>query len=122
MADRLVETAGAALFGGDPSMDKGIQAMHRWLVGAGIPSGDVLLDTGSGLSYTTRLTAKQIVHVLRVAGGHAPRDSREPNAEVFTTSLSVGGVDGTLRGRFRGTPGQVFAKTGTLTFAARLPD
>ena len=33
----------------------------------------------------------------------------------FIRSLSVGGVDGTLRGRLRGAHGSVVGKTGTLT-------
>lgn len=154
MADRLVTTAGAVLFGGEPTMDKGIKVMHRWLAQrAGIDPDDVFLDTGSGLSYKTQLTARQIARVLRVAGGYleTPTDPVEPLpvriafaadrvegeapmirfgaatvpdpaltarlASIFRRSLAVGGRDGTLRRRFRGSEvkGKVLGKTGTLT-------
>jgi serine-type D-Ala-D-Ala carboxypeptidase/endopeptidase (penicillin-binding protein 4) len=72
MADRLVNTAGAVLYGGKPTMDKGVRAMDRWLAArAEIDPASVLLDTGSGLSYNTQLTARQVVRVLRVAAGYA---------------------------------------------------
>lgn len=84
MADRLVNTAGAVVYGGDPSMAKGIKLMHRWLEErAGIDPDAVVLDTGSGLSYKTQLTARQIARVLRVAGGYLePTDAPEPEPRV----------------------------------------
>ena len=124
LADHVVMTAGAALYGGQPSMDKGVQAMHAWLRDrAGIDPSQVIIDTGSGLSYETELSARQIVRVLRAASGLARRLAGEPAAdeagpdldEVFMGSLAVGGVDGTLRHRFRDLRGKVQAKTGTLT-------
>lgn len=70
LADRVIMTAGAALYGGVPTMDKGVRAMHAWLrEHAGIDPEGLLLDTGSGLSYNTELTARQIVRVLRAASG-----------------------------------------------------
>ena len=167
LADRVVMTAGAALYGGRPSMKKGIEAMHAWLRDrAGIDPAEVLVDTGSGLSYETELTARQIVRVLRAASGRWQRtDDRSAHADqeaeaqatvaaevaahaaaihdeaamqaavastpvsaddgadgmmderagVFLESLAVGGMDGTLRHRFRDLRGKVQAKTGTLT-------
>lgn len=70
LADRVIMTAGAALYGGAPSMDKGVRAMHAWLrEHAGIDPEGLFLDTGSGLSYSTELTARQIVRVVRAASG-----------------------------------------------------
>lgn len=209
LADRVVMTAGAVLYGGPPTMDKGVRAMQGWLrEHAGLDPDRIVIDTGSGLSYNTALTARQIVRVLRAAGGlwapdgpaaatpgtdeaapaaqpevaliamldqparvHAtgmaspalagvapvamtaakvddavnvevepePEDSsselvetdsmsdQAPDlsaasqtgagslGEAFLRSLAVGGVDGTLRHRFRELRGQVLAKTGTLS-------
>lgn len=115
LADRLVMTAGAHRYGGEPTMEKGVRAMEEWLAGIGIDPDDVVLDTGSGLSYETELTARQIVEVLRAAAGYTERS--ESWAEAFRDSLAIGGVDGTLGYRFRNSPvhGEVIAKTGTLT-------
>ena len=48
--------------------------------------------------------------------------ARRPSSGVFKGALPVAGVDGTLRGRMRGTPaeGNVRAKTGTLRSANSL--
>ncbi len=190
LADRVIMTAGMVRYGGLPSMGSGIAAMHEWLrVRAEIDPGKVWLDTGSGLSYSTELTARQIVRVLRVAAGFAiapavdlqgaagehaadvaahddfeipltpdvaARDSdaygggdddgadfayeqedghgdghgfgnrltryrMDQNQDMvqqsFVHSLAIGGVDGTLRKRFRDAElrGQIAGKTGTLT-------
>src|SRR5690606_19150611 len=120
LADRLLMTAGSeSVGGGPPSMELGLAAMRRWLIRAGIDPDTVRVDTGSGLSRNTELTARHIVRVLRAAAGLAggalpPRSLLDPT--VFLRSLAVGGVDGTLRGRFRSEAlrGLVRGKTGTL--------
>ena len=45
--------------------------------------------------------------------------AQQPWGMAFRTTLPIGGVDGTLRNRFKGTPlaGKVFAKTGSLNQA-----
>jgi len=121
LADHLVKTAGAAAFGGAPDMHKGVLAMQQWLqASAGIDKESFQLDTGSGLSYKTELTAKHIVRVLRTAAGYALDDDAAPappGAQVFRESLSIAGRDGTLRRRFRKSKirDNLIGKTGTLT-------
>jgi serine-type D-Ala-D-Ala carboxypeptidase/endopeptidase (penicillin-binding protein 4) len=119
LADRLLMTAGAEAAGVDrPSMELGLAAMDGWLERAGINPGAVVVDTGSGLSRRTQLTARHIVNVLRAAAGYtselSPGSLLDP--AIFLHSLAVGGVDGTLRGRFRAETlrGRVLGKTGTL--------
>ena len=119
LADRLLMTAGAEAAGVDrPSMELGLSAMRGWLERSGIDPDSVVVDTGSGLSRKTQLTAKHIVNVLRSAAGFtsdlSPRSLLDP--AIFLHSLAVGGVDGTLRGRFRAEAlkGRVLGKTGTL--------
>ncbi len=120
LADRLLMTAGAELDGGGlPSMQKGVEAMHRWLEKSGVKAGDIVLDTGSGLSHKTQITARHLVTVLRAASGFTSKVTQAKSLldpSIYLRSLAVGGVDGTLRGRFRrdGLRGQVVAKTGTL--------
>ncbi|HVK71761.1 MAG TPA: D-alanyl-D-alanine carboxypeptidase [Kofleriaceae bacterium] len=123
LSDRVVATA-AALTGNDgPSMGHGVDAMYRWIERAtGLPRTSMLLDTGSGLSYRTELSPRQIVQVVRSAAGLAPHQGADPArvaecADAFIASLSVAGVDGTLRGRFRrgDLRGRIHGKTGTLS-------
>ena len=120
LADRLLMTAGAEFDGGGlPSMAKGLQAMRRWLEKTGVKADDIVLDTGSGLSHKTQITARHLVTVLRAAAGFTTKVTQVKSLldpGIYLRSLAVGGVDGTLRGRFRGDGlrGQVVAKTGTL--------
>ncbi len=120
LSDRLVMSAARHIYGGPLEMSSAVALMKSWLTTIGVDADSVVLDTGSGLSYQTQLSAKQIVTVLRAAGGYAPGATSNPRAiESFRESLALGGVDGTLRSRFR-VPGskvhsRVQGKTGTLT-------
>ncbi len=75
LADRLIENVGAARYGGDPSMDKGVRAMKEFLSSVGIDPDQVVLDTGSGLSYRSSLSARQVAAVLRAAAGFSDIES-----------------------------------------------
>jgi serine-type D-Ala-D-Ala carboxypeptidase/endopeptidase (penicillin-binding protein 4) len=119
LADRLLMTAGSeAAGGGPPSMEHGLEAMYRWLERTGLDRDQIVLDTGSGLSHRTKLTARNLVRVLRSAAGYTSELTRQGllDPATFLASLAVGGVDGTLRGRFRNDAlrGKVVGKTGTL--------
>lgn len=119
LADRVLTTTTALTRGELPSMADGVDAMYAWLERtSGIGKKDAVVDTGSGLSYRTELSPRQLVAVVRVATGAAAPTSpaQAACAAAFRRSLSVAGVDGTLRGRFRSSlRGRVIAKTGTLT-------
>jgi serine-type D-Ala-D-Ala carboxypeptidase/endopeptidase (penicillin-binding protein 4) len=117
LADRVIMTAAARKYGGKPSMKAAIDAMYAWLDRrTGMGRDDLVIDNGSGLSYKTELSARQIVTVLRTAlgyeGGRSERD--ETIQQAYRESLAVGGIDGTIRRRFRQVDGQVLGKTGTL--------
>jgi D-alanyl-D-alanine carboxypeptidase/D-alanyl-D-alanine-endopeptidase (penicillin-binding protein 4) len=116
LADRVIMSVGGVVRDGDPTMDGGVDAMGDWLAKIGIRAGSYRLENGSGLSYTSHMSARQIVEVL-LAAAHDP-----VIGEDFLHSLSVGGVDGTLRSRFNGRPskGLVRGKTGTLTGVSAL--
>lgn len=85
LSDRVIMTAGAVLYGGAPTMDKGVRAMQAWLrEHAGLDPSRIVLDSGSGLSYNTELTARQLVRVLRAATGlWMP----EPDTSVASASM-----------------------------------
>lgn len=106
LADRLVATAGAVRYGGEPTLAKGVRAMNEWLRDIGVDPGECVLDTGSGLSYASKLTARQIARVLMVGGGYlAPRRGAAMTASVLPVTEAVevgsityagGGVDGSF--------------------------
>ena len=76
----------------------------------------VVIKNGSGLFDANRITAAATVQLLRAAW-------REPAIhDEYVAQLSIGGVDGTLRGRFKRETQRraVRAKTGTLDNAIAL--
>ena len=62
---------------------------------------------GSGLSRDNACTARQLATLLMWM--HS-----QPEGSLMRESLSVAGVDGSLRRRLKDMPGRVFAKTGTM--------
>lgn len=75
----------------------------------GISASDFVQADGSGLSRSNQVKPLALVTLLK--GMYATDQTK-----LFYESLPVGGVNGTLRNRFKGTPvqGKVRAKTGTL--------
>lgn len=93
------------------SDDLGLAEMKKFLGEAGIKSGDVLLEEGSGLSRGCLLKPAASVQLLKYMNRHR-------YAEAFYDSLPIAGVDGTLRSRFKGTSAEknLRAKTGTIRY------
>ena len=89
--------------------------MKAFLTVAGVKASDMHLEEGSGLSRTALITPDAVVALLRHMATH-------PQSKAFLDSLPIGGVDGTLRSRFKGTGGErnVTAKTGSLSYVASL--
>jgi D-alanyl-D-alanine carboxypeptidase/D-alanyl-D-alanine-endopeptidase (penicillin-binding protein 4) len=109
-ADRLLETLGAQMYGGAPSMDKGVRALRSALAELGVPDAAYHSTNGSGLGHANRISPEALSNLLRKLY-FDPRIGPE-----LMQSLSVGGVDGTTRHRFTGSVAshRVRAKTGTL--------
>ena len=117
LADRLVMTSAALVRRQPPSMELAIETMYAWLArNPHIAKQTIVLDTGSGLSYRTQISPHELVSVVRSAGGFGS-DPEANNARAWRNSLSVVGIDGTLRHRFRGSDirGRIIGKTGTLS-------
>ena len=74
-------------------------------------------DSGSGVSHYNLLSAELLVRVL--ADMHKTGGA---SYELLRRSLPIGGVDGTLKSRMKGTAaeGRVFAKTGTVSAVSNL--
>lgn len=77
-----------------------------WLAEKGVPEGAVMIDNGSGLSRTSRVTARAMTQIL-AAGWLSPRMTE------YAASLPVSGVDGTMRKRSEAA-GRTHLKTGYL--------
>src|SRR5690349_4924984 len=117
LADRVIMTAAALVKRQPPSMDLALSAMYDWLVRhPRIAKSDLIVDTGSGLSYHTRISAHELVSILRSAAGFEP-DGDSALSQAWLSSLSVAGTDGTLSSRFRAgdVRGRIRGKTGTLS-------
>lgn len=100
---------------GEATLPAAERAVRDWLAAHGIDTSALVLDNGSGLSRSERVSPALLAGVLRAgqAGGQAP--------ELLAT-LPVAGLDGTLSRRLKGTAaaGKARLKTGTLRDAVGL--
>lgn len=114
-AETLLKVVGAAAGAdGKPALPgtsaAGARALLRWLERAKIETKGVVIENGSGLFDANRLPPAVLAEALAAA-------YREPAiSSEMVAQLAIGGVDGTLRNRFRDLADQrvVRAKTGTL--------
>jgi serine-type D-Ala-D-Ala carboxypeptidase/endopeptidase (penicillin-binding protein 4) len=99
----------------ESSEELGIRELDKFLAEASVKKGNVFFEEGSGLSRNNLTTPNATIALLQYM-------SRHKCAEVYLNSLPIAGVDGTLRGRMKGTAaaGNVRAKTGTLRWANSL--
>ena len=109
-AERILQTVGVEALGGPPSTEKGLTVLRSVIGSLGLYPGSYVARNGSGLGHINRITPRAMAELLR-ALYLDPRVGPE-----MLQSLSVGGVDGTTRNRFRGSLAsrRVRAKTGTL--------
>ncbi len=108
MAEMVFRSLGAELFGPPGTKEKGARAVSQVLREIGVPSGEFYIDSGSGLSYTTKASAYAFGTVLTYAFNKP--SIREP----FIDSLAENGKSGTLRRHWAGSSFTVKGKTGTL--------
>ncbi|MFA4972241.1 MAG: D-alanyl-D-alanine carboxypeptidase/D-alanyl-D-alanine-endopeptidase [bacterium] len=111
VAEQITKHLGAKRMGAPGSTEKGVAAMEEHLATLGVPRGSAMFENGSGLSAVSRISAQQLVQVLVSA-----YQNRKLRGD-FINSLSVLGVDGTMKNWGRIAPdlvGSVYAKTGTL--------
>jgi len=99
--------------GTPPTEELGIRRLMDFAGRAGIPTTDLLLDDGTGLSRSGLVSPRAIVQLLRYMATHPAKDS-------FRASLPEAGTDGTLRPRLKELKGRLWAKTGTLQYVNTL--
>ena len=94
---------------GTGSIADGVAAVRAMLERAGVPRAAYDFSDGSGMSTYNRVAPRGMVAFLHWIAA-------QPWGAAWRETLPVGGVDGTLSRRFRGTSleGRLFAKTGTL--------
>jgi D-alanyl-D-alanine carboxypeptidase/D-alanyl-D-alanine-endopeptidase (penicillin-binding protein 4) len=106
---RAQGTAGAAAAPDRSTRDWADASVRRWFTQHGIPLEGLVMDNGSGLSRSERITPRQLAMVLQAAHGQL-------FSSELMMSLPVAGVDGSLRSRMTDTParGRARLKPGTL--------
>ena len=116
MAEQLTKALGAEAQGSPGTTEKGVRAILKELKDLGVSTAHVEIENGSGLSKVNRFSAQTLAQALQVA--YADPTLRQN----FLSSLSVLGVDGTLRRKFRSSDlaGRFFGKTGTLNGVSSL--
>ncbi len=91
------------------SEERGLEVIQKFLLQAGISADSVIQSDGSGLSRHDLITPSSAVQLYTYM-------SKSRFANVWLDALTIGGIDGTLQNRFKGTPaaGNVRGKTGTI--------
>jgi D-alanyl-D-alanine carboxypeptidase/D-alanyl-D-alanine-endopeptidase (penicillin-binding protein 4) len=107
MARQLMYTLGAEVNGPPGTEASGKAVIDTWLEDHGLTSTSI--ENGAGLSRKTRTTAKEMAAMLQFAW-------RQPYMPEYLASMSLSGLDGTLRKRFGDTNlvGKAHLKTGSL--------
>ena len=93
-----------------PATPEGARRRIRaWLAGKGISLPELVLDNGSGLSRSERISAEGLSQILLAAW-------QSPVMPELMSSLPLAGVDGTLKKRMNGSTmaGRAHLKTGYL--------
>jgi D-alanyl-D-alanine carboxypeptidase/D-alanyl-D-alanine-endopeptidase (penicillin-binding protein 4) len=111
-AEHVLKAVGAEVYGEPGTTEKGVRVIEEYLETLGAHVSEFEVVNGSGLTRLSRIRPSHLNGVMidmaadRVLGPE------------FTSSLSIGGVDGTLWTRFRGegTEGRLRGKTGSLNF------
>ncbi|MFG6430957.1 D-alanyl-D-alanine carboxypeptidase/D-alanyl-D-alanine-endopeptidase [Roseateles sp. LYH14W] len=100
---------------GEPTLAAADRAVRSWFAAHGLDDRGLVLDNGSGLSRSERISPAQLAGLLRVA--HAG-----PQAPELLATLPIAGLDGTMLRRLKDGPaaGQARLKTGTLRDAVGL--
>ncbi len=109
MARSLVLAVAAEMNGPPATTAAGEATIVNWLKTRGLEFPELVIGNGSGLSREARMSADSMAKLL--VGARASRFAPE-----FLTSLSLGGLDGTLQKRFLDVddPSRIRMKTGTL--------
>ncbi|MFL2546390.1 MAG: D-alanyl-D-alanine carboxypeptidase/D-alanyl-D-alanine-endopeptidase [Candidatus Rariloculaceae bacterium] len=115
MTRQLLYTMSAELLGPPGTEAGGIEVISNYLQEQDLDPATLVIDNGAGLSRETRISAQLLADVLLLA-------ARSRHSPEYLASLSLGGLDGTTRNRFRGggVAGSMHVKTGRLDHVSAL--
>jgi serine-type D-Ala-D-Ala carboxypeptidase/endopeptidase (penicillin-binding protein 4) len=115
-AEMLFKAIGADATAAPARSQDGARVVRQWLSERGLAGPETRIENGSGLFDANRVSAATLAGTLL-----AVRQNPALYPE-FIAQLAIGGVDGTLRSRFRKFKDErlVRAKTGTLSAAVGL--
>ena len=115
MTRQLLYTLAAEVHGPPGTEAGGIEVIAMYLEEQGLDHTTLVLDNGAGLSRRTRISAELLADILLMA-------ARSRHSPEYLASLSLGGLDGTTRGRFRrgAVAGSMHVKTGRLDHVSAL--
>ncbi len=108
-AEILLRQLGHVALDGNASTIDGARIVRQFLIHANLDPDDFVFYDGSGLSSHDLVTPRATAQLLAYA-------ATQPWFAQWKAALPVGGVDGSLSGRFKDAQlkGHVYAKTGTL--------
>lgn len=103
--------------GAPASADNGLAAVKRLIDSVGLNPDDYSIADGSGASHYNLISAKLLLETLKYI-----YYEKKYLFDLFYNSLSIAGVDGTLKHRMKKKPvyGNVHAKTGTIKGVSNL--
>lgn len=112
MARQLFLTLAAELVGTPALPENATRAIRQWLTLKNIRAPELVLENGSGLSRSERISAGSMAALLQAAW-------QSPVMPEFVASLPVVAADGTMKKRMRGerVAGSAHIKTGLLNEA-----
>lgn len=109
MARQLLLTIAAQNDDGPATPEKGERAIQEWLILKGVMSNELIIENGSGLSRTARISAETLAEILLL-------NWHSPFMPEIMSSLPITGMDGTMKKRAEnmGVAGRSHIKTGSL--------
>ncbi|MGR8946791.1 MAG: D-alanyl-D-alanine carboxypeptidase/D-alanyl-D-alanine endopeptidase [Gammaproteobacteria bacterium] len=115
MARLLVYALAGAKYPPPLTREQGVEVMLDYLRAQKINTDGLIIDNGSGLSRKSRVSANFMTALLHHAFAH-------PLMPEYVSSLSLNGIDGTTRRRFRSGEerGKMHLKTGRLDGVAAI--
>ena len=114
-ARQLMLTLGAEIYEKPGTPYLGRNAIERILGRYNLlEKGTTFIDNGSGLSRTSKITAQSLVNLLKHGAQHY--------GQRWMNTLSIAGVDGTIKKRFANSSvfGRAWMKTGTIKRVANI--
>ncbi|MEO8486691.1 MAG: D-alanyl-D-alanine carboxypeptidase/D-alanyl-D-alanine-endopeptidase [Betaproteobacteria bacterium] len=109
MARQLFDSLATTAAPPPATVDKARDAVTRWLAKRRLALPELVIENGSGLSRSERISVGGLARLLAAADASNVR-------EEFASSLAVAALDGTVQRRFQNgsVAGQALLKTGSL--------